>query len=81
VRWETHVLDIWEGKVAEAIQNANPTFDRKRIKKELDLITDDKLLFKTHRIKKTAEKAKLYEEYIYTALREWYKKRNLYKPV
>jgi len=61
-----------EGWIAEKIRNANPTFDEKQIKKELKLIHNCELLFKTHRIKKTQEKAKLYEEYVYSALREYF---------
>jgi hypothetical protein len=61
-----------EGWVADAIKKANPTFDEKQIKKELKLIHNCELLFKTHRIKKTQEKAKLYEEFVYSALREFY---------
>tara|TARA_R110000868_G_scaffold1707_1_gene13746 strand:- start:11 stop:856 length:846 start_codon:yes stop_codon:yes gene_type:complete len=63
---------IVKDKIAELIKNANPNFDEKQINREIKLIRDGGLLFKTHRIKKTQEKAKLYEEYVYSALREWF---------
>lgn len=67
VAYHTNILQL---KVAKAIKNANPNFDEKQINKEIKLIKEGGLLFKTHRIKKTQEKAKLYEEYVYSALRE-----------
>jgi hypothetical protein len=64
------ITNILEYKVAKDIKKAYPNFDEPQIKKELKLIKEGGLLFKTHRIKKTQEKAKLYEEYVYSALRE-----------
>jgi hypothetical protein len=60
--------------VHTAIKSANPDFDEKKVKKEIKLIADNELLFKTHRIKKTQEKAKLYEEYTYSHLRDQFAK-------
>jgi len=62
--------NILENYVAEDIKKAYPNFDAKQIKKEIKLIEEGGLLFKTHRIKKTQEKAKLYAEFVYSALRE-----------
>jgi len=62
--------NILEYKVAKDIKKAYPNFNEPQIKKELKLIKEGELLFKTHRIKKTQEKAKLYAEFVYSALRE-----------
>jgi hypothetical protein len=64
--------NILQDKVAKDIKKAYPNFDETQIKKELKLIKEGGLLFKTHRIKKTQEKAKLYAEFVYSALRSWF---------
>ena len=66
----TYDTNILQDKVAKNIKKVYPNFDETQIKKELKLIKQGGLLFKTHRIKKTQEKAKLYEEFVYSALRE-----------
>lgn len=66
----TYDTNILQDKVAKDIKKVYPNFDETQIKKELKLIKQGGLLFKTHRIKKTQEKAKLYEKFVYSALRE-----------
>lgn len=65
-RWEE--CDILSTRIKEA----NPTFDKKQIQREIRLITSNEFLFKTHRLKKTQEKAKLYEDFAYEQMRYWF---------
>jgi hypothetical protein len=65
-----NTTNILQDKVAKDIKKTYPNFNATQIKKELKLIKEGELLFKTHRIKKTQEKAKLYAEFVYSALRE-----------
>ena len=62
-------LPLTNNSVKTKIKEANPTFDDKKIAKEIKMISDNELLFKTHRVKKTQEKAKLYEDWVYDYLR------------
>lgn len=59
--------------IDKLIQQEHPDWDKKKIntevKKELKKIIGNEYLFQTHRLKKTQEKAKKYEELIYSNLR------------
>ena len=59
--------------ITETIQEEHPDWDTKKIntemKKEMKKIIGNEYLFQTHRLKKTQEKSKKYEELIYSNLR------------
>lgn len=70
------VLDpnsITHKTIQKKLEEENPERENRKIwtalRRELRLIIENKLLFQTHRIKKTQEKAKLYENLVYQDLK------------
>jgi hypothetical protein len=71
------ILNGTKNSIKAFIREEHPEWDEKKltsaVNREMKLITEDKLLFKKHRVRKTQEKADEYEVWVYNDLRNQFK--------